>query len=73
MNTEWSHKIKDMKSYRMNKNENKRFNTLERLEKKDNNVLLSKTNVNSTLSKINDNNNTRLEYAKFRIYQRTEV
>ena len=62
-----------MKSYKQNQFYNKRLNTLERLEKKENSVMLTKSNINSTFSRLSDNFNTRIEYAKSRIYQQTEV
>lgn len=62
-----------MKSYKQNNYENKRLETLERLEKKENSVLNTKSNINSTLSRITDNFNTRFQYAQSKIYQQTEV
>lgn len=62
-----------MKSLKQSQVENKRQQVLDRFEKKENSVLLTKSNINSTFSRITDSFNSRLEYAKSRIYQQTEV
>lgn len=62
-----------MKSYKESQIETKRQQVLDRLEKREGSVLLTKSNINSTFSRLTDNFNSRLEYAKSRIYQQTEV
>jgi len=73
MNTEWNHKLRDMKNFKDSRYENKRLQTLQRLDKKETSTLLTKININSTITKFSENFNNRLENAKSRIYQQTEV
>lgn len=73
LNSEWNNKIKDMKSFKQNQYESRRLNTLGKLEKRENSVMLTKSNINSTFSRLTDSFNTRIEYAKSRMYQQTEV
>ena len=62
-----------MKSFKQNQYESRRLNTLGKLEKRENSVMLTKSNINSTFSRLTDSFNTRIEYAKSRMYQQTEV
>jgi len=62
-----------MKSYKESQIETKRQQMIDRLDKRENSILLTKSNINSTFSRLKDNFNSRLEYAKSRNYQQTEV
>jgi hypothetical protein len=62
-----------MKSYKESQIETKRQHMIDRLDKRENSILLTKSNINSTFSRLTDNFNSRLEYAKSRNYQQTEV
>jgi hypothetical protein len=62
-----------MKSYKQSNFESKRLETIERLEKKENSVLHTKSNTTSTMPRTTDDITSRYQYAQSRIYQQTEV
>ncbi len=62
-----------MKSYKESQIETKRQQVIGRLDKREGSVLLTKSNINTTFSRITASSNSRLEYAKSRIYHQTEV
>ena len=62
-----------MKSKKRSDLENKRLAQLEKYEKKESSIILTKSNPNSNYSRFTENFNIKNEYIKTRIFKNTEV
>jgi hypothetical protein len=62
-----------MKTYKQHQYEKKRQDQLDKMEKRENSIMMTKSNINSTFSRFTDNLNNKIEYVKSRIYHQTEV
>ena len=62
-----------MKDYKMHQKEAKRLTQIEKYEKKELNILLSKSNINTSFSKFSENFNLKIDNIKNRIDHKSEV